>query len=201
VIATQDTIGDLAERIERAYSLRRPFWHRGCSAPQVWSTAAATLLQLHRQNPALPVDPELYVAAQSIGTTITDPWAELTQPSSAGRYRQRVGQIIRGLREELRGEIRRAERRIRHSLDVAEVLVTGRCGLSPLGCYIVAQRAGRQELAERFRAAAADQHRSCPLYRQACLRLLPPEDYPVRESPADEDARPTRLMKSYVQLN
>jgi hypothetical protein len=202
VLATQEQIDHLAARIERAYSLRRTFWHRGCSAPQVWTTAAVTLLQLNQGDPLLPVDPELYVASQPIEPTFSDPWAELTQPSACYRYRDRVRKIIRGLREELRGEVRWAERRIQRGAAIEEVLTSGRCALSPLGCFITAQRAGRHDLVERFRTAAAAQHQSCPLYRQACLRLLPAETYPVLESPTDvESASTIRHVETFAQLN
>jgi len=175
VLGTQKQVESLAARIERAYSLRRPSWHGGCSSPRVWETAAQALLQMHRDDPTLPVDPELFVAAQSFQGSTADPWTELTSEKSARRYRRRVRLIIRGLRDELRSEVRLAERRVRRGEAIESVLMTEGSALSPLGCFIAAQRAGRGDLVERYRNEAEAQHRSCPLYQQASLRLLSPD--------------------------
>jgi hypothetical protein len=82
------------------------------------------------------------------------------------------------LRAELKREIRLAERLIRRGAGIGEVLNRSSERLSPLGRLFVAKRAGRFDLAERFAAAAAAQHRSCPLYRPASLALIPAEYYP-----------------------
>ena len=37
------------------------------------------------------------------------------------------------------------------------------------------------DLAKRFHSQAEDQHLSCPLYRQACRRLIPAPAYPVQD--------------------
>jgi hypothetical protein len=202
VLATQAALEVLAERIERAYRLRRAGWYRGCASAGVWSTAAALLVQLHQDDPTLPVDPELYVAVQPEGAPFDDPWMALTQPSAARRYRTRVREMIRALRSELRAEVRFAERRIGRGEAIAHVLNTPTQRLSPLGCYIVAYRAGRAALGEQFRVGAVEQHQSCPLYRAASLHLIPPESYPGRERSADEElvAR-TRQRSPQFHLN
>jgi hypothetical protein len=202
VLATQATIELLAERIERAYRLRKPLWYRGYSTSRVWTAAAALLMRLHQENPSIPLDPEFFVAVQTRTTALDDPWLELTEPAAARRYRQRVREMIRGLRSELRGEVRRAERRIGRGEVLGAVLLTPSSQLSPLGCYIIALRAGRNDLAERFRSDAVQQHRSCPLYRTASFNLLPPDRYPVGEKSIDEEiVALTRRLSPQSHLN
>jgi hypothetical protein len=203
VLAPQAAIESLAGRIERAYRLQRPQGYFGCSTRGVWATAAALLYRIHQDHPEIPLDPELFVAVQPGQPLFNDPWVELTQPAAARRYRSRIRQIVRELEGELRNEVLRAEGRIRRGEAVDRILLRRSQSLSPLGCFIVARRAGRTDLADHFRAEAIGQHRSCPLYRQATtLRLLPPGDYPVAESLADGTASPTeRLGRPQVHLN
>ena len=201
MLATQATIDVLAERIERVYLLRHPQWYRGCSSPGVWTTAASLLYRVHTDNPEMPLDPELYVAVQPISSTFADPWAELTEPVAARRYQCRVRQMVRGLQSELRGEVQRAEGRVRRGEAMERVLLTKHRSLSPLGCLIVAVRAGRTDLAVLFRPEVIDQHRSCPLYRQAIHRLFP-EYSPLVESITDHPGTPAeRHRQPQVNLN
>ena len=198
MLPTQDVIDHLADRIERAYSLRRAQWWRGCSTRRVWSAAALRLWQAHVDDPQLPLDSELFVASQPISSALSDPWSELTQPEAARRYRAQVRRIIRRLHAELKREVALAEQSIQQARDIrATVLVQNR-RLSPLGCYIAAHRSGRADLAGRFAAAAAEQHRSCPLYQQASAALLPGELYPTPKVAADQEAvakkRPSKKL-------
>jgi hypothetical protein len=202
VLATQAALEVLAERIERAYRLRRSGWYRGCSSAGVWSTAAAILVQLHQDDTTLPVDPELYVAVQPVGGPFDDPWVGLTQRSATKRYRTRVRAMIRALRSELRAEVRYAERRIARGEALENVLKTPSKRLSPLGCYIIAHRGDCPALGERFRLGAVEQHRCCPLYRAASLQLIPLELYPGRErSPEEELVATTRQRSPQFDLN
>jgi hypothetical protein len=179
VLATQHLIDALAERIERAYRLRVPYWHAAFLDARVWSTAAARLLSAHAADASIPLDPTLYVTAQPIDSTYPDPWRELTDPEAATRYRRQVAGIVRRLRAELGGEVRRAERRIAAGEPASRVLTAADRRLSPLGRYITARRAGRPALARRFVEGARVQHAACPLYRQASARLLLGDAYPV----------------------
>lgn len=181
MLATQDEIHRIADRIERAYYLRRERTRWSGSTSGLWSVAATRLMQAHRDDPTIPVDPELFVAAQPIDEKQGDPWSDLAQEVSVRRYRRHVREIIRGLRAELRLETHRAERRVRRGADLEEVVSEGRL-LSPLGCYIIAHRATRLGLVERFRSGAAGQHLSCPLYREASLPWLSFAAYPVEGS-------------------
>jgi hypothetical protein len=176
---------ELADRIERAYLRRGPQGGRDGADPKVWSAAATTLLEAHRRDALVPLDPELFVAAQAAGRTLRDPRVELTGAAAARRYGRRVLAIVTALRRELRAEVRRAEGRIRRGASLAAVVASPSRGLSPLGRLIVAHRAGRPDLAEPLRGPAAAQHRACPLYRAACLRLLPPEAYPTEAGPLE----------------
>jgi hypothetical protein len=171
-------IDHLANRIERAYDLRRAGWDHGCSTQRVWAAAALCLWQAHVDDPALPLDSELFVASQPIDGSAGDPWVELTQIEAGRRYRTQVRRIVRRLRRELKREVRRAERLLAEGgrLIISSLSQDGH--LSPLGCYIAAERMGRADVAERFAGAAAEQHRACPLYRVASLALLPPDRYP-----------------------
>jgi hypothetical protein len=180
VLATQEALDRLAVRVEHAYGLRRPRWWRGCSTQRVWFAAALRLWEVHAQDPLhVPLDAELFVASQPISAAVADPWTELTEPEAARRYRSRVRRIVRQLGSELKREVRRAERLIRRGHAMGAVLNVQDGRLSALGCFIVAQRAGRADLAAHFAAATAAQHRSCPLYRSASLLLMPADFYPI----------------------
>ena len=179
VLPSQGVLGKLSRRIEQAYALRRPDWRGGCSTSRLWSAAAERLWAAHASDPTeIPLDAELFVAAQPIVTPFADPWSELAQPEAARRYRSQVRRIVRRLRAELKREVARAEASIGRGRKLSEVLnANGR--ISALGCFIVAIRAGRGDLAASFVDAASAQHRACPLYRRASLALLPNDLYPV----------------------
>jgi hypothetical protein len=189
VLPTHEVLDHLADRIEQSYSLRRPRWLGCCSTSRVWHTAALRLWEAHVSDPdRIPLDPELFVASQPISVPFSDPWAELAHRKSARRYRSSVRQIIRQLRAELKREVVAAERSVREGQEIGRILTRKIRGRSSLGSYIVARRAGRDDLADRFVAAAAAQHRSCPLYRPASLALIPAEFYPdetLAAQPAD----------------
>jgi hypothetical protein len=202
VLPTQETIDQLADRIERAYALRRAGWDRGCSTRRVWAAAAMCLWQAHVDDPVLPLDSELFVASQPIGGSLGDPWVELTQVEAARRYRSQVRRIVQRLRAELKREVRRAERRIRESTRFTLVTLYQDRRLSPLGCYIAAHRIGRDDLARRLASPAAEQHRSCPLYQLACLTMLPPDLYPVADPTVSQEASGgTRTLKKSIVMN
>ena len=193
MLPTQEVLDQLAGRVERAYALRRPRWWRGCSTSRVWYAAALRLWEAHADDPErVPLDAELYVASQPISVPLADPWTELAQPEAARRYRSSVQRIVRQLRAELKREIGLAERSIRRGVGISTVLKRKSHRLSPLGCFLVAQRAGRPDLAGCFAAAAADQHRSCPLYRTASLALVPAEFYPDDRLAVATDGLTTR---------
>jgi hypothetical protein len=203
VLPTQEVLDQLSGRVEHAYGLRRPRWRRGCSTQRVWFAAALRLWEVHDQDPLrVPLDAELFVASQPISDPFADPWTELAQPEAARRYRSRVRQIVRQLCSELRREVRRAERLIRRGREISAVLGKRDGRLSPLGCLIVAWRAGRTDLADRFTAAAAAQHRSCPLYRSASLALIPGHCYPIESFTfGREPATAPRAEKILLSLN
>ena len=148
----QALIEELSSRIQQAYRLRHPDWRGGCSTERVWSAAAGRLWAAHAADPVrVPLDAELFVASQPIAVPFADPWSELAQPGSTRRYRSTLRRIVRRLRGELKREIARAERLIKRGRDVREVLAAGR-RISPLGCFIIAIRAGDRELANSFSA-------------------------------------------------
>lgn len=178
VLPSQETIDGLSERIEQAYTRRHPDWTPALTSPGVWAAAASGLLMLHRCVPAMPVDPELFVAVQP-RRAWADPWADLAQEGALRRYRRHVRRIIAQLREEIRDEVRMAERRVRRGSPLTAVLADAGGRLSALGRYVIARRAGQDDLAERLRPEAERQHRSCPLYQQACRPLLPIDAYPL----------------------
>ncbi len=202
VLPTQELIDHLAERIERAYTLRRRRWYRGCSTRRVWTAAALRLWQAHVDDPRLPLDCELYVASQVIGESLSDPWTELAQPAAARRFRAQVFRIVRRLRRRALagGSAGRAGDRGNGKIGLMALPVTNR--ISPLGYYIAAQRAGMPGLAERFAAAAAEQHRSCPLYQFASIPFLSPDLYPAEEfASAEVPDSGLRSTKKLVVMN
>jgi hypothetical protein len=199
---SQVVVDQLSSRIEQAYGLRRPDWQGVCSTARVWNAAAERLWAAHAADPLrVPLDAELFVASQPIAAHFADPWSELTQPESARRYRSTLRRIVRRLRGELKREVNRAERLIGRGRDIRELLETSR-RISPLGCFIVAVRAGRAELAVRFVTAAGAQHRACPLFREASDALLATDLYPAEpqfapDAPeADLSPRVERLLLS-----
>jgi hypothetical protein len=132
------------------------------------------LWEAHAQDPSgIPLDPELFVASQPRSAAFADPWSELTEPTAAGRYMARVKQIIRQLVRELKREVRRAEWLIRRGHDIGMILNVKDGRLSALGCFIVALRAQRADLATQFTPATAALYRACPLYRLASARFIP----------------------------
>ena len=203
VVPTQEQLDQLADRIERAYRLRQSGWWQGGSTMRVWFAAAVRLWQVHAADSlAFPLDPELFVAAQPISASFADPWSELAEPGAARRYRSLVRRIVRKLRAELRREVRRAERLIGRGRQINAVLSADDGHLSPLGCFIVACRAGRADLASRFALAAAAQHRSCTLYQLASLSVLPADFYPAQNiSHAPEIEPAPRGEKLLLSLN
>jgi hypothetical protein len=199
VLPTQALIDHLAVRIENAYALRRPRWRQGCSTARVWNAAAERLWQVHRSDPSrVPLDPELYVASQPISGRFSDPWTELAGARAGQRYQSQVDRIIECLRSGLEKEIRFAERAIRKGQEISSVLKCDQGKLSHMGCYIVARRAGRVDLASRFTAAAIEQHRFCPLYRTACLALIPHEYYPVGSNHAEHPSGIAGLLINFA---
>ncbi|WP_165074111.1 hypothetical protein [Paludisphaera rhizosphaerae] len=174
-LASRHEIERLAGRIQNACRRRGFRWHDGCSTARVWEAAALALIQCHIEDPELPVDPELFVASQ----TVDNPWTDLASPLAQKRYRNQVVTIIRQLRSELAREIRRAEELIERGRSIGDVVGGANAKLSPLGRYIVARRALRPDLADEWSREALAQHDSCPLYRSACCDFLPVEAYPV----------------------
>lgn len=176
-------IPQLAERIEQAYIRRRPYLYREFAPSPVWSAAAAVLVALHRSDPSLPIDPELFVACQLEGPRKRqpDPWAELVHPAASARYRRQIRRIIQSLRKELRSELRLIDRRRRDGVRLEQILGNPNPRLSPLSRYIAAYRYLGSEAATALREPARIQHDACPLYRQACVNLLSARAYPVQE--------------------
>ena len=189
VLPTQETLERLADRIERAFTLRHSNWYRGCSTPRIWSAAATILWEVHVEDPTIPLDPELFVASQPLTASFADPWSSLAQPEAGQRYKQSVRRIIRRLRNELKREIRLTDKLVCHGQALSTIIGSRDARVSPLGLYIVAHRTARPDLAGRLRRSAIEQHNCCPLYRSACLAFLPAELYPLEESNRSVEAK------------
>lgn len=189
MLATKFSTQCLAGRIRRAYVCRRPWWPTRDAFGAAWSAASQTLIELHLADPWLPLDPEFFVASQPRSEAVADPWGELVGPAAARRYRRRVLGIVRSLRRELRAELRRLERS-GPRLDRLVLERTRR--VSALGRYVAAVRAGRSDLAAAIRDEAQQQHRSCPLYRLACVGLIPETAYPA------PDRRPAATVPLFL---
>ncbi len=198
VLPTQETLDRLADRIERAFMLRRSNWYRGCSTPRIWSAAATILWEVHFQDPTIPLDPELFVASQPLTASFADPWTCLAQPEAGHRYRQSVRRIIRRLRTELKREIRLTEDLLRQGRVLSMIIGSGDARLSPLGLCIAAHQAARPDLAGRLRAGAIAQHNCCPLYRSACLAFLPAELYPMEAPCRSVEAKGTYELRREI---
>ncbi len=191
MLPTQETLDHLADRIERAFTLRHSNWYRGCSTPRVWSMAATVLWESQSRDPAIPLDPELFVASQPLDGAFADPWSILAHPDAGQRYKHNVRRIIRRLRNELRREVQLVEDLLRQGCALRTIIQSQNARLSPLGLYIAAHRAARPDLARRLSRNAMEQHDCCPLYRSACLPLLPAELYPMEASDCGVEAEST----------
>lgn len=189
MLPTQDTLDRLAERIERAFALRCSDWCRGCSTSRIWSAAATILWEAHFEDPTIPLDPELFVASQPLTASFADPWSLLAGPEAGRRYKNRVRRIIRGLRNELKREIRLAVNLLRRGRALNIIISSEDARFSPLGLYIAAHRTCRADLAGRLLRGVIEQHNCCPLYRPACLALLPAELYPTEVSSRGVEAK------------
>lgn len=181
MILSPRTIEVVADRIEQVYFRRHPESVSQVWDGRIWTMAARALLEAHRRASWLPLDPELFVAAQAGRSACSDPWSLLSPAGSISRYRRRVLHIVQSLRKELRAEVRRAESLIRRGEAVDAVVSTEYRWLSPLGRYIVAYRNRRPDLMHTLRDQARHQHDACPLYRLACRTFLPMSVYPAVE--------------------
>ena len=152
VLPTHEVLDQLAGRIEQAYALRRPRWLRGCSTSRVWYTAS---LRFGKRTRAIPGGfrwiPSCSWRAQPISTPFSDPWTELAHP----RVRPAIPVVrtpdhpaIEGRAQA--GSRQGAERLIRQGEEIGDFLSRTTRGLSSLGAYLVARRAGRDDLAEHF---------------------------------------------------
>lgn len=179
MIATQNNLDQLADRIERAYHLRHPNWLATGLTPGVWTAAAVRLHEVVAAHSFLPVDPELFVAAQSYKTFRRDPWCELTQEGACKAYRSAVRKIIRQLKRELAGELRRATRFLEAQGTLDELVASARSKVSPMIKLMLCHQNDRSDLALHVNSAAEAQHLACPLYRIACKNLIPGDLYPL----------------------
>ncbi len=162
MIITPRAVEQVADRIEKAFRRRHPEWRYAGLDPRLWSSAAAILVDAHRRQSWVPIDPELFVASQ---TPARDPWHDLRR-------------IVKSLRGELLREFRSIDTAVLRGASIDAVLSRPSRRLSPLGRYLAACRYGRPDLAEAFREAAHLQHESCPLYREASAGLIGDHDYP-----------------------
>lgn len=179
MITTQTKLEKLADRIERAYRLRFPNWPATGLTPGVWAAAAARLTEAAWGTRSLPIDPELFVAAQSYRSFRRDPWAELAQEGSGKAYRSAIRQVVGQLRDELKRELRWSNRFLRTGGSLEELLSTPQSRVSPLTAMSLFIRHDRFDLVRQVRPAAESQHRACPLYRYACKRTIPADLYPA----------------------
>lgn len=184
MLLTPRAIEHVADRIERAYLRRCSQWRHAHLDPRLWVAAAELLVDVNRREAWVPLDPELFVASQVENAPGSDPWLELTRPSSQIRYMSRVRKIVRGLRRELRRELRQIEVALQGGESLEVVLLGPSRGLTALGRYLAACQYGRTDLAYRFRHEARDQDAACPLYRQSALGLIPDHAYPIDADPA-----------------
>jgi len=178
VIFTLDVVERLSGRIRAAYVRQLPWWDPGEASGSVWTAAASTLIGAHRDDPRLPLDPELFAASRPRYSTVADPWGDLTGERAVRRYRRRVARIVRQLRRELIHDLKRIQARERRGQTLTEVVCDRDPSISALGRYVAAVREGRFELVSGLRPAALHQHQSCPLYRLACRSLIPEATYP-----------------------
>lgn len=171
VITTQNSLDQLAVRLQRAYERRHPHWLSTGLTPGVWTAAASRLLDVGVNQPKLPIDPELFVAVQDYKTFRRDPWRELTQAGSSHVYRQSILQIVKQLKVELRKELRWARRYLEKEGSLDQMLACPRPKVSPLVKLLLCHQQNRPELAVLVRTAAEAQQKACPLYDLACNHL------------------------------
>lgn len=180
-VLTIETVDQIAATLKDAYYLRHRDKGTAHIEGRVWSLAARRLLSLHRTHPELPVDPVLFVACLPEPLAGREPWHGLIQRRSLVLYRNRLRSITRRLQRELTREVALAEAEIERGQPIEMLLTWPSRRVSPLGRYIVAQRADRPDLARAFRQDAYRQHMACPLYRPASRSLLGSLAYPIAD--------------------
>ncbi len=173
MILTRHAIEQIESRIERAYLHHFPSWSLAGLDPRLWSAAAALLTDAHRLQPWVPVDPELFVACQIRQADASDPWRTLTHASARQRYIDSLRRIVRSLRRELRGELRRIELAARLGQPLQALLLAPSRRLSPLGRYLGALHFDRTDLAAELELEARGQFQTCALYGKALEDLVP----------------------------
>lgn len=192
-------VNQIAARIEGAYRRSLQGSHPLCDLDDgVWVQTAQFLIVLNRENPELPLDPELYVLSQIQPEISYDLSQRLMGREAVARYRHWINRIVRNLRRELKGEIRCIRRWIKRGLALDEALNVPSHKVSPLGRYLTAYLAGRPEVAADYLLACAAQHDSCPLYRQAFLAFAPSQAYPGHKT-ATSSVPINRLLLSSQQ--
>ncbi len=195
---TNEELEFLAERIAEAYVRRRPGVRVEDPCSGVWKTAASILWGIARENGKYPVDPELFVAAQSNSDGFADPWVELTDPRASECYRRLVRSLIHRLRRDLGREMRRIHRKLDADtlMELTPRWLARR--FSPLALYLAAKEHGRDDLAAAFHEEALAQHQACPLYRiAACPTLVDHGIYPHGLAVREEK----RSYADYLILN
>jgi len=195
MLASQKELDRLATRIQLAYRRRGLRWDDGRSTSRVWTAAAMVLWQAHLDDAEVPLDPELFVASQPMKSGVADPWLDLVGDHAKDAYQRRVHQIIHMLRDELRRELRFAGRLVRKGRPLRDVLFDPNPRLSPLGRYLLAQRASRSDLAEELEGEALAQHRVCPLYRFASLAFVSADQYPVEPARLEPQNAPSPIPR------
>jgi hypothetical protein len=181
MVLTAHSLERLGARIRRAYV------RSSCGSlpdevfdSRLWQAIAARLLEFHRADRSIPLDPELFVRSQGLRNSDgSSPHLGLLEARAWRVYRACVRRIVRGLSRELRGEVARLRRQVRDGHPIETVLSLEGRRVTALGSYVFAMMEGRPDLAESLRPACARQHEACPLYQLAFTRLLPDVRYPA----------------------
>lgn len=180
-MTTCNQVLEIAIRLESAYVRNRNAGlERHEINPTYWIRCAVSLLATNRQDSIYPLDPELFIAAQSDKKTKTNE-VEFPQEvdEAIDRYKLSILRTIRKLRQELTEELNWLSSASRRGLPVERLIRTASRRITPLSLYIHAQRMNREDLANELISQVLNQHEHCPLYRAASSQWLEGCRYPA----------------------
>lgn len=169
---------EIAIRLELAYDRKFVGSTRAALLDsELWVQAAVRLIALHEADNCYPKDPELFIAVQKQASFLGEN-REVVLEKLVSRYTRHVRRLIRTLRDEIDVELKYLSRNLRRGLTLECLVRSHSRTVTPLSRFIFAHMHGRRDLSDSLIAPVLEQHKACPLYRQASVRWLKVENYP-----------------------
>lgn len=178
-MTTCNNVLEIAIRLESAYMRFRPtLGERNEMSSDFWIQCAVALMAVNRTDSIIPLDPELFIAAQTERNG-SSPFMEADVNKAIDRYKGAILRTIRKLRQELTEELKRLSTASLRGLTVERLVRSSSRRFTPLSLYIHAHRMNREDLANELVSQVLEQHEHCPLYRFASSQWLDEGRYPA----------------------